>query len=333
MLPYRPHLLLRNGHLQTALGSLVPGVRPPHRAVPIEISLLDGESLIAHEELTETLADDSPIVILIHGLGGCHRSPYMQRIAKRLSDNRLRCWRMDLRGSGSAIRYGSKPAHAGSSDDVAAVVAQACGQFPRAPIFLVGFSLGGAILLKMLGEAATGALSLAIDPARIRMALAVAPPIDLALCSNNMERLSRMVYTRYYLRMLSKQVALRADLWPQWREIPRRPFVKTIRQFDARYTAPLAGFESSEHYYAVCSSERWLASIANQTVILVDRDDPIVPAITFRTANLSPKVNIQYTRNGGHLGYIGRDDNGRSMRWMDYWVTQSITQALGVRYD
>ena len=137
MLPYRPHLLLCNGHIQTILGSLVHGPRPPHRAVPIEIALKDGESLIVHEELTDTLADDSPVVILIHGLGGCHRSPYMQRIAKGLCDKHLRCWRLDLRGSGSAIKFGSKPAHAGSSEDVAAAVAQACFLFPRAPTSLV----------------------------------------------------------------------------------------------------------------------------------------------------------------------------------------------------
>ncbi len=324
MLPYHPHLLLRNGHLQTVFGSLTHGVRPPYRADLIKVPLPDGESIVAHQESGGMLADDCPIVILVHGLGGCHRSPYMQRIAHRLNCNRVRCWRMDLRGSGAGLRHGGRPAHAGSSEDLAAVVEVAGRCYPRAPIYLVGFSLGGAILLKMLGEASSGELRVNLEVSRICRALAVAPPIDLSRCADNMERPSRMVYTRYYLHMLSKQVAQRAEVWPEWRAITRRPMIKTIRQFDARYTVPLAGFENTEHYYSVCSSERWLSKIIPPTTILVDQDDPIVPAESFHSVQHSSNVNLEFTRHGGHLGYIGRDDTGRAMRWMDHWVVQRI---------
>lgn len=326
MLPYRPHPLLRNGHLQTLMLGISYGDRPPHHATEIQIRLDDGESLVVHEELGGPLHDAAPTAILIHGLGGNHRSPYLQRIAQQLRLAGVRTWRVDLRGSGAGLSLAWRPAHAGSSSDLAAVVHEAQIRYPKSLVRIAGFSLGGNVMLKMLGEStAGGPLSDRLDVSRIEFAIAIAPPINLHDCANNMDRFSRRIYTRYYLKVLDKQVELRRELWPAWQAIPREPRVKTIRQFDARYTAPLSGFRDTNHYYDVASADQWLKHVMTPTTILVDRHDPIVTAHSFARAEFdSAVIRLVHTNHGGHLGYLGIDDRGKPMRWMDHYVTQSL---------
>ena len=182
------------------------------------------------------------------------------------------------------------------------------------------------MLLKMLGEAAAGAPTAEqLDLSSIERAIAIAPPVNLHDCANNMDRMSRRVYTRYYLKVLDKQVEMRRDIWPAWQAIAREPKVRTIRQFDARYTAPLGGFRDTNHYYDVASSDQWLQHVRTPTTILIDRHDPIVTAASIERVRVDPSyVTIEHTTHGGHLGYLGLDDQGRLMRWMDHYVVQSL---------
>lgn len=330
MLPYRPHPLLKSGHLQTLMVGFMCGQRPAHNAVPIEIPLADGEKLIVHEEMGSPIQNASDLVILIHGLGGDHRSPYLQRIALRLRQAGVRVWRVDLRGCGDGLRLAWRPAHAGSSEDLAAVVHAATSRYPGSPIHVVGFSLSGNILLKMLGEAATGALHSPLNLSAIASTIAIAPPINLSDCADNMDRFTRSLYTRYYLRVLAEQVQLRSAQWPQWRQVPSGPPIKTIRQFDARYTAPLAGFESTDHYYSQASSARWLQHVTTPTTLMVDRHDPIVTVKSLDAAHLNPNsTELIVTSHGGHMGYFGLDESGRLIRWMEHFVVQQLKSKIG----
>ncbi len=325
MLPYRPHPLLRSGHLQTLLVGVVYGERPKHNAQSIPVPTDDGETLLVHQENGPPLAPSAPTVILIHGLGGDHTSPYLQRIAHQLRHSGMRVWRVDLRGSGLGMKHAWRPAHAGASDDLASVVEAAQLRDPAADIHVAGFSLSGNILLKMLGEAAAGVDHARVDLSRIGSAVAVAPPVDLHLCAQNMERFSRRVYTRYYLKMLGAQVQQRQSHWPQWKAIPTHPPLKTIRQFDARYTAPMSGFVDTDDYYTQASAKDWLPSITTRTTLLVDRHDPIVTAKAFDPSKINAQsTKLILTSHGGHMGYFGRDASGQNIRWMEYFVVQHL---------
>jgi len=329
LLPYRPHPLLRSGHLQTLLVGVVYGQRPDHCAEAISIRLEDGDTLVVHDEQGPPLSDTAPLAILIHGLGGDHSSPYLQRIAHRLRYAGWRVWRVDLRGSGLGMSLAWRPAHAGASDDLSAVMEVAASRYPLADLHVVGFSLSGNILLKMLGEAAAGAAHPGLELERICSATAIAPPVDLHHCANNMERFSRRLYTRYYLKMLAGQVQLRKSHWPQWREIPNHPPLKTIRQFDARYTAPLAGFVDTDDYYTRASAIAWLPHITTPTTLLVDRHDPIVTVESFDPSKLNgDSTELILTSHGGHMGYFGIDASGRNVRWMEYFVVQHLKRML-----
>ncbi len=322
---FRPHPLLRSGHLQTVFGALVSNALPPYAATQHVIDLPDGESMVVHEENNSDLSLDAPVAILVHGLGGDHRSPYMRRIAHRLSQTGVRVWRVDLRGCGAGLSYACRPAHAGTSGDLAAVVASAQRRYGDARVSIAAFSLGGNVLLKMLGELADGA-DYAIDPQRFRQALAVAPPADLHGCCDNMERFSRMFYTRYYLKMLGKQVQARAARWDAWRAIQPANALRTIRHFDHWYTAPLSGFANTDEYYSQSSSKNWLSRINVPTRILLDEHDPIIPFAAFKDVTFSPCIEVEVTRYGGHLGYLALGRGGTTRRWMDDWTVALLSR-------
>ncbi|MCA9131253.1 MAG: alpha/beta fold hydrolase [Planctomycetales bacterium] len=327
-LPYRPHPLIRSGHLQTLMVGVRCGWRPPYRAKEIVVPLHDGESLVVHEELGDATPSNAPLSILIHGLGGDHRSPYLQRIAHRLAIAGHRVWRVDLRGCGAGLNHAWRPPHAGRSLDLAAVIVRAAREYPQAAINVAGFSLSGNIVLKMLGEAGANQLQLDLPLDRIQLALAIAAPVDLSVCADNMDRVSRRIYTKYYLRVLADQVNQRRSIWPQWKQIPATPTVRTIRQFDSRYTAPLSGFQDTDHYYSESSSISKLTSIVTPTLILIDRHDPIVTSRIFRTISLNAdSTNLVFTERGGHMGYFGLDASGKVIRWMEYFVQNQLLRG------
>lgn len=325
---FRPHPLLRSGHLQTIVGAMVTGPLLPYAARPHLITLPEGQALVVHEEPVHQLDDDTPLAILVHGLGGDHRSPYLRRIAHRLAASDMRVWRVDLRGCGAGLSHAFGPSHAGASSDLAAIIAAAQNQYPRAPIAVAAFSLGGNLLLKMLGELAERPDQSIVDLSRIVRAVAVAPPADLHGCSSNMERMTRLPYTRYYLKLLDKQVQARAEKWEAWRAIQPSAVVRTIRQFDDWYTAPLAGFANTDEYYTLSSSNRWFNKINVPTRLLIDRHDPIVPFAAFGEHTFSSSVTIETTRFGGHLGYLARETRGGIRRWMDAWVEEVLRTAF-----
>ncbi|MEM7478638.1 MAG: alpha/beta fold hydrolase [Planctomycetota bacterium] len=323
-LPYRPHPLMRSGHLQTLMVGLLTGERPEYSAKSFLVELEDGETLVVHEECGSNLAANAPLVVLIHGLGGDHRSAYLERLAPRIHASGFEVWRVDLRGCGAGAEHAWKPANAGRSNDLAQVLIKAESMYPGKPIHLVGFSLSGNIVLKLLGEAAAGESPLQLQQSGLANAIAVAPPVKLQACADNMDRLSRRLYTKFYLKCLAEQVEARARLWKQWRSIPAHPAVRTIQEFDARYTAPLSGYRSTEEYYRLASAQPWLEHIETPTEIVADMHDPIVPFRTIVESGLSPSTILTATRRGGHMGYFGLDEQGKLIRWLEHYVVDRL---------
>lgn len=326
-LPYRPHPLLRNGHLQTLMVGLANDVGPTYQARMHTVDLDDDESLVVHEETRCSVGRYAPLIILVHGLGGDHRSAYLERLAPQLNMAGWLVWRVDLRGCGHGLHLAWQPPNAGRSEDLAAVVRAAGRLHPDREIHICGFSLSGNILLKMLGELATGKLEAPLH--RINSALAIAPPVNLHECANNMDRFSRRIYTHYYLRVLHEQVRERQRHWPQWQRVPVDPQVRTIRDFDKRYTAPLSGFSSVDEYYSQSSALPWLPAIETPTTVLIDQDDPIVNYNSFQQAQFNAQTTqVLETRHGGHMGYFGVDEEGRMIRWMEFFVLKHLKQFL-----
>jgi predicted alpha/beta-fold hydrolase len=316
---FNPHPLLRGGHAQTLAGILVRSGAFVETATRREVLLGDGDRIVLHDDCPADWTAGGPTTLLIHGLAGCHASPYMRRIARKLNARGVRTFRMDLRGCGAGLELARYPYHSGRSEDAAAALAAIGELCPGSPTTLVGFSLGGNIALKLLGEAPHAL------PANLRRAVAVCPPVDLLECVTAIARGVNRIYDRYFTRLLMEQVATRRRLLPETvvpPEWPDRKARRSILEFDERFTAPVSGFGTAANYYRLCSSARFIPQIRLPTVILAAADDPLVPVGAFGRLALPREVTLYVTRHGGHLGFLARSNGDPDRRWLDWRVVE-----------
>lgn len=306
--PFRPLPWARSPHVQT-IAATFGLARPPPASIEI-VDLPDGDRVALEISTPPAWSSQGPTVLLIHGLCGCSRSPYMVRLARGLWDAGLLCVRMNLRGCGPGFGLARRIYHSGRSGDALSVIEALRRHSPESPVSLVGFSLGGNIALKLageLGEAGRGMLS---------QVMAVSPPVDLRACAEKLSGPGGRIYERMFVRLLRKNVAERHAFFPNM-SVPRLPRKLRLLDFDNVYTAPECGFRDAFDYYEQSSSGPLLQRICVPTRILVSKDDPLIDAQAFSRFDLSTSIRIHATDRGGHLGFLGRSSSGHGSRWMD----------------
>ncbi len=304
--PFRSHWALAGGHRQTLTGAFFPGRLPDERAVVRHVPLPDNDTLAVHDDSPPNWPIAGPVAVMLHGLAGSHRSSYLVRLAAMLNEYGVRTFRMDLRGCGAGFGLALKPYNAGCSDDVLAVLRAIIGWCPGSPISLFGFSLGGNIVLKLLGETSDQ-----LPPELIRAA-AINPPIDLARCTYGLSRWPQRYYDAYFVKQLLQRLRElqqhRSDFVPPtFARTPRR-----LVEFDDQFTAPRSGYRDADDYYLRCSSEQFIPTIRVPTLILTARNDPLIPIEPFERLALPANVHLHVAEGGGHLGY--RDSS--TMNWL-----------------
>lgn len=316
---FRPLPLLGNPHVQTVLSNVLSWTRDRHTASLRTVPLPDGDALAIHDSCPPSWQPAGPIAVLVHGLAGCHRSGYMRRIANRLTASGVRVVRIDLRGAGAGMPLARRFYNAACSPDVRVVLEGLHGENPSSPIVLLGFSLGGNIVLRLAAEAA------AQPVAGLTAVAAVAPPIDLVRCSELMSR--QPFYDRYYVRQLIAQVQQHGRHFP---DVPGVVFPAraTLRDFDEVYTAPRWEFAGALDYYTHASPLPLIPSIRVPCLMLTARDDPFVALAPFEEVAPGPGVTIDITPHGGHLGFLGGDGAG-GIRWAETRVVAWALEQLG----
>ncbi len=316
---FRPHPLLRSGHLQTLAGLFFPGTLFDYSARRHHVAMADGDQVVLHDDCPEGWSAGNPAALMMHGLGGCHQSVYMRRIAHRLCERGVRVFRMDLRGCGAGIELARLPYHSGRSDDAATALRYLGSLCPGSPVTLIGFSLGGNIALKLAGESGHN------PPANLERVMAVSPPCDLSACSAWISRLRNRGYDRYFADLLRKQIIARQTKAPHVVsvEFARRP--KQLREIDDWFTAPVCGFGTADNYYRTCSSAPLLADIRIPTLIVTAADDPLVQPDAVQIARRSSSVSLLVPRHGGHLGFIGSArTTDPDRRWIDWRIVEWV---------
>jgi len=326
--PFRPHPLFRNPHAQTLAGTYLPGPRYAYRAVRRRVDLPDGDAIVLHDDVPPLWNTGDRIALLLHGLAGCHESAYMVRIAGKLNEAGVRAFRMDHRGCGAGQGLATHPYHAGRSEDARAAALFLRDLCPDSPLTIVGFSLSGNIVLKLMGENPDGV------PANIEKAAAVCPALDLATCVRSLVGPCQRAYDRFFVRLLCQQVEANRRLRPGVAGIDRSRRLKTLFEFDDAYTGPVCGFGSANNYYSINSAGRHVGQIRLPTLIMTAKDDPLVPSATFENLRPSPNVVVHMTEHGGHLGYVGAPGVDRDRRWMEWriveWTTADVTGTAAV---
>ena len=284
---------LANPHLQT----IWPYVFRPRRYPPYKMERLelpDGDFV---DLLWTTPSGKQPIVVLLHGLEGSYQSHYMSGLLRSLHDSGFRCVVMHFRGCSGEPNRLDRAYHSGETGDLAYLIKTVKQREPHTPVFAVGVSVGGNVLLKWLGE--TGADNPLVAAA------AISVPFQLNLAVARMEQGFGRVYQRYLLRSLQRNTQRKFASRNAPFDLKRLAKIKTLREFDDLVTAPLHGFQSAAHYYEVCSSRRYLGTIERPTLIIHAKDDPFMtPQVIPEPHELSKSTILELSERGGHVGFI-----------------------------
>jgi uncharacterized protein len=304
---FRPLPLLGNRHVQTLLGHLLPGPQAARPARSVVVWLPDGDGLVLHDNIPPGWRPGAPIAVLVHGLGGTHASPPVQRLAWRLLARRLRVVRLDLRGAGQGLPLARRCYHGGRSADVRSALEEVHRWCPSSPLLLLGISLGGAIVLRLAGEAGENPV-----PGLARVA-AIAPPIDLERSAALLSQPHNRLYEQQFVREVSAEAYKRQRYFP---DLPPLAFPRplTMRLFDDLYTAPRNGFAGGLDYYRRASALPFLSRIRVPSLILTARDDPFIAVDPFEELKPPSSVEMHILPWGGHLGFVGWDGAG-GVRW------------------
>ena len=315
---FQPRIGWGGAHAQTlAAAYLQAGVH--NQATQHVVELPDGDAIVLHEEAPR-LGDMAPVVLLLHGLSGCHGSPYMQRMAAKFQAAGVQAVRMDLRGAGAGETLARGHYHLGATGDVLAALRWIAEHRSPSAVFAVGVSLSGNILLRLLGEQAE-AQSL------LQGAAVISPPIDPELCVRGLQRGLRRLYDRHFARTLWRRIqgrcSKRADIhMPRETAAPR-----TLFELDDVFTASVHGFADAVDYYTQCGAKSVLADIQTPTLVVTSRDDPLADFKQWDEVPLSPHVNLQVTQRGGHVGWYGRGGVDPDRWWLEWRIVEAVTQA------
>lgn len=313
---FRPLPLVRGCHRQTVISTFVNFCRAPFSSTKY-IALPDHDWLALEVSTPSSWKPDQPTVVMIHGVCGSHKSPYLIRMARKLAARGMRAVRLNLRGCGSGKGLSRKPYTAGCSDDVLCALKKLKSENPHSEIILMGFSLGGNIVLKLAGELAEN------GPALLKQVIAVSPPIDLVSSMRLIEDPRNRIYERYFVKLLVDDIIYRHGHFPK---LPPVRLPKELRalDYDSLYLAPFYGFQNVFDYYRQNRSLMVVPNIAVCCHILFAEDDPIIDSEVLDRLDLPENIAVHKTKWGGHLGYLGRPGEEGGIRWLDSFLLKII---------
>jgi predicted alpha/beta-fold hydrolase len=296
---FRPARAAAGGHRQTLLGYWYRRhLRWDAPAEDLVVEAGDDVRLLARVSWQEGQRDRRPVLVIVHGLGGCDAAGYAVATGRLARAHGWHVARMNMRGAGDAEALCPRLYNAGLDGDLLAVLA-ALAKHTRT-LAVVGFSLGANLALLAL---ARGGDRL---PAGLVGAAAVSPPLDLAACADAIGRPSNRLYQSYFVRNLKAAYRSRQRRRPDLYEAGRERGLRTIREYDDVITAPYGGYASAEAYYRDSSAGPRLEALSRPALILAALDDPMVPgdSVARWPLPVSGLVQREMTSSGGHVGFV-----------------------------
>ena len=318
--PFVPRRGLTNGHLQTIVANYYP--RPAFRlesvAETVEVDPASGSRVLCHcHWQPEAVRARRLTVLLVHGLEGSSDSRYVQGIAARAWAAGCNVIRMNMRNCGGTEALTPTLYHSGLSGDVGVVISQYAGRFGLERVALVGYSMGGNLVLKLAGEWGSRPPLSAVA--------AVCPAIDLAPGADALHEPANRLYEWKFLRGLMARFERKAKLFPAIYEARGVGPVRSIREFDEKILSRYWGFKGADDYYYRAAAARVVANIAVPTLILLAEDDPFIRLLPETREKLLANASIEFveTRHGGHCAYLSRDP-GNEMHWAEATVMRYL---------
>lgn len=316
--PFRSAWWLPSPHGQTLWPALVRRRRSRVRVQRLELP--DGDFL----DLAWNGVERGPLVLMIHGLEGSVESHYIPALMGECARRGWRAALVHLRGCSGEHNRLTRRYHAGETGDIDFVVRKLRNEQPEGPIAAIGFSLGGNMLLKWLGE--TG------RDTPLAAAVAISVPFDLEMSVRALERGWGRLYQWYLLRALKRSTLDKFSCRPAPFDVPTLTQVRTLFEFDDLITAPLHGFEGAHDYYRRMSCRPYLRNIAAPTLIVQAADDPMVPASTLpEPSELSQPTRMELSATGGHVGFVATRFPARPVYFLDQRLPDFLAPYLGDR--
>lgn len=319
--PFRVVPWLRGPHAQTVgARQLRFALAPPVAGVRERWETPDGDFIDLDFGPTPSgsVGFGPPLVLLLHGLEGSSQRGYIRGAMRALVQVGIQSVAFNFRSCSGEPNRLARFYHSGETEDLRWVLEGLKARFPQRALGALGYSLGGNVLLKALGEP---------KPLPVKAAVAISVPFDLAAGTQRLEtRVSGRLYTHYFLRSLLSKVEAKASLLRPRIDLARLMQVKTLRAFDDLATAPLHGFRDADAYYAASSSGPFLAGIRTPTLLLHARNDPFLPesAIPESQALANPWILPAFPERGGHVGFVGRSRaNG-----VEFWAEARAAEYL-----
>jgi predicted alpha/beta-fold hydrolase len=324
-IPFVPRRGLSNGHLQTIVGNYLP--RPPFRlagvAEIVEVDPADGSRVLCHcYWQPDAVRADCLTVVLVHGLEGSSSSQYIQGIAMRAWTAGCNVVSMNMRNCGDTDELSPTLYHSGLSDDVGAVVRHFAGKFGLWRVALVGYSMGGNLVLKLAGEWGARAPLCAVAT--------VCPAIDLAAGSDALHEPFNRGYEWHFLRRLMRRFRRKAEAFPALFNPAIIGPVRSLRDFDDKIVARYCDFRDADDYYFRAAAARVVDGIAVPALILQAVDDPFIrlQSETRAVLHANPHVTLIETPHGGHCAYLSRDP-GEEIHWAEATVIRYLLAVTG----
>lgn len=306
--PFRPYPLLRGPHLQTVLPAVLRAA--PKIAWRMQrLETPDGDFIdIGHHGPA-----GGPLALLLHGLGGDLQSGYLRGSARRLAAAGWHCIGVQQRGAGPQPNLLPRSYNHGASDDIRWLLEEVARHYPKRPMTAVGWSLGGNVLLKALGESGSDT--------PLHAAVAVSVPFALAPCVERMGYGSGRLYRAWLLRGLKAAVRRKHGPvpLPDGADLAAALAARDFRDFDNAYTAPCNGYRDADDYYSTAACGRYLTGIRIPTRIVHALDDPMmVPDIVPAAGSLPPGVTLDVVPHGGHVGFVSAQRGGLPGMWLEH---------------
>jgi len=295
---FRPAWWLKNRHAQTIYPSA-----PWARTAPVALrsdalDLPDGDTTVV-DWLVEAPdnPDDLPLLVILHGLESSAEASYAQMMLAAARDNGWNACVLHFRDCGDYRNRLPRRYHAGETNDIRYFLEKLITDGQRGPVCAVGYSLGGNVLLKYLGE--NGATT------PLLAAAAVSVPLDLGISAEALNVGFSKFYQRHLLKRMKNSISRKFDQYTAAFDWHNSMAAKTFAEFDDLVTAPLHGFDGKDDYYGSCSSAAFLQHIERPTLIVNSTDDPFMtPEVIPDEDLISDCVTLELSSAGGHVGFV-----------------------------
>lgn len=326
-LPFVPHPWLDGPHRMTLLPRWWPRESFPS-GMPTQdrIFQISPEVGLLTKCHWQPSRSQHPTILMIHGLEGCTESHYMRGLARKCWNAGWNCIRINQRNCGGSEHLTPTLYHNGLSQDYGRIIQEITDEDGCTAAWLIGYSMGGNLALKLAGEHGTTLPSL-------RGVAAVCPNIQPAACVRALQRPSNWIYHRYFLKSLAEKLRKKACLFPGRWDLSHLSHIKTMWEFDEIYTAPDGGYRDAEDYYEQSAARNALSSITIPTLVITAQDDPFIPYHMFADPALdaNPFIQLEAPTHGGHCGFFQRHQNHEDPFWAENrlcdWIHAQLNSA------